>query len=105
MGDSLENNTLEPSSDDHSTSIIDIGVFLSYLRRVVTLLFQEEGEDINVALSTAIEDRAHLEAIKKFISDSQVSSLFIQRGITKGKKVITNWFVEFITVWLSVTFF
>lgn len=88
MADSLENNNLEQNSDDHSTSIVDLNIFVSYLKKVITLLLQEEGEDISAALTVALEDRSHIEAIKKFLSDSQVSSLFIQRGITKGSYFI-----------------
>lgn len=84
MGDSLDSANLEQNSDDHSTSIIDINVFLTYLKRAVTLLLQEENEDFSAALATAFEDRAHLECVKKFLSDSQVPSLFIQRSTTKG---------------------
>ncbi len=90
MGDSLENNNLEQNSDDHSTSTVDISTFLPYLKKVVTLLLQEENEDISGALSTALEDRSHVEAIRKFLSDSQFPSLFIQRGITKGTNIIIN---------------
>lgn len=85
MGDSLDSSNLDQNSDDHSTSIIEANTFLSYLRKVIIVLLQEEGEDLNAALNTAFEDRTHLECIKKFLSDSQVSSLFIQKGSNKGK--------------------
>ncbi|XP_065208173.1 dynein heavy chain, cytoplasmic isoform X2 [Planococcus citri] len=83
MGDSLDNTTLEQNSEDHSTSIIDANVFLSYLKKLITVLLQEEGEDLNTALNVAFEDRSTLECIKKFLSDSQVQSLFIQKGSNK----------------------
>lgn len=85
MGDSLDMNTVEQTNDDHSTSVVDADVFIAYLKKLVVTLLQENGEDLTSALISTLEDRTHLEAIKKFISDSQVSSLFIQRAITKGK--------------------
>lgn len=90
MGDSLDSNNLEQNSDDHSASIVEISTFLSYLKRVITLLLQEENEDFSDELTAALEDRAHLECIKKFISDSQVSSLFIQRSSTKGSHSVVH---------------
>lgn len=90
MGDSLDSNNLEQNSDDHSASIVEISTFLSYLKRVVTLLLQEENEDFSDELTAALEDRTHMECIKKFISDSQVSSLFIQRSSSKDEEAEQN---------------
>ena len=85
MGDSLDNSNLEQNSEDHSTSIIDANVFLSYLKKLITVLLQEEGEDLSIALKISFDDRTNLECIKKFLSDSQVPSLFIQKGSNKGE--------------------
>lgn len=81
MGDSLEGVDAPP--EDQSVSIVELSEFCNYIRKSVTLLLQED--DVTpVALNTALEDKNNQDCIKKFLSDSQVSTLFVQRSSSKG---------------------
>lgn len=86
MGDSLDNASIEPNTtDEHSTSIVESSVFTQFLSKAVKLLLQEEGEDeIDNALAACFEEKNHLECVRKFLSDPQVPTLFVQRGVIKG---------------------
>ena len=64
----------------------DVNNFLKYLRRAVPVCFEEDNTS-SPALETALADKSHLEAIRKFISDPQTRAIFIQRSSTKGKIV------------------
>lgn len=91
MGDSLE--TTEPASTEaQNVVIVDIGAFCNYLRKVIQIFFEEEF--IPPSFNAALEERSTQEYIKKFISDPQVQSLYIQRCSSKGKKE-----VKMSTIW------
>lgn len=82
MGDSLE-STDQPSADAENVVICDYNAFTNYLRKAITIFFEEE---LNVsAFNLALDDRSSQECIKKFIGDPQVSALYIQRCNSKGK--------------------
>lgn len=84
MGDSLENQDV--SVDTQNAAVVDYGAFANYLRKAATILLPED--DVHIvppALNIALEDRSNQDAIKKFLSDSQVQALYIQRTSTKGK--------------------
>lgn len=83
MGDSLENQDV--SVDTQNAAVVDYGAFANYLRKAATILLPED--DLHIvppALNIALEDRSNQDAIKKFLSDSQVQALYIQRTSTKG---------------------
>lgn len=85
MGDSLENQDV--SVDTQNAAVVDYGAFANYLRKAATILLPED--DLHIvppALNIALEDRSNQDAIKKFLSDSQVQALYIQRTSTKGNK-------------------
>lgn len=82
MSDSLEN--ADSSNETQNVTIVDFGAFANYLRKAVTILLPEE-DAVPPAFNTALEDTKNQECIRKFLSDPQVSSLYIQRSCTKGK--------------------
>lgn len=85
MGDSLDNidQSIDPSQD--IVSIADHKSFCNYLRKAILVLFDDD--QINSSkLDEALDDnRGHQEYIKKFLSDPQVQTLYIQKSSTKGK--------------------
>lgn len=82
MGDSLE-STDQPSSGAENVVVCEYNAFTNYLRKAITIFFEEE---LNVsAFNQALDDSSSQECIKKFIGDSQVSALYIQRCNSKGK--------------------
>lgn len=82
MGDSLE--TSEPASADaQNVVIVDFDAFSNYMRKAIQIFFEEEF--IPPAFNVALEERSTQECIRKFISDPQVQSLYIQRCSSKGK--------------------
>ena len=84
MGDSLESNLSEPTVDHQNLVAVDLHLFLDYLRKIVLLLHPEDT-NIPAGFNIAIEDKIIQESIKKFLSDSQVWVLYIQRISNKGK--------------------
>lgn len=83
MGDSLENT--ETAADAPNVTIVDYGAFTNYLRKAATILLPEE-DAVPPALNVALEDPTNQDCIKKFLSDPQIQSLYIQRSCSKGKK-------------------
>lgn len=84
MGDSLE--TIDPSIDQQqNVSVVDYKAFCNYLRKAILVLFDEElnSSKLEEALD---ENRSNQECIKKFLSDPQVPTLYIQKSSTKGKQ-------------------
>ncbi|XP_044735865.1 dynein heavy chain, cytoplasmic isoform X10 [Chrysoperla carnea] len=80
MGDSLDGseNTPEPQN----VVVVDYSAFANYIRKAVTVLLPED-DVVPPSLNSALEDRTNQECIKKFLSDPQVSCLFIQRSSSK----------------------
>lgn len=94
MGDSLE--TIDQSIDTQQqiVSIVDHKAFCNYLRKAILVLFDDE--ELNSSkLEEALDDnRANQECIKKFLSDSQVQTLYIQKSSTKGKRDFVQFFEQ-----------
>lgn len=92
MGDSLE--TIDQSIDTQIVSIVDHKAFCNYLRKAILVLFDDE--ELNSSkLEEALDDnRANQECIKKFLSDSQVQTLYIQKSSTKGKRYFVQFFEQ-----------
>lgn len=65
-------------------ALADVNNFLKYLRKAVPICLEEDVVS-SQAFETALGDKAHQEAIRKFISDPQTRAIFIQRSSTKGK--------------------
>lgn len=84
MGDSLEGADATQGEEEHSVAVVEFSVFANYVRKVV-IVHLEDDDIIPASLNAALEDRSNQDCIKKFISDPQVSSLLIQRSLSKGK--------------------
>lgn len=83
MGDSLE--VQDVSIDSQNATVVEYGAFANYLRKAATILLPED--DVHIvppALNVALEDKSNQDCIRKFLSDSQVQALYIQRTSTKG---------------------
>lgn len=84
MGDSLE--TADVSVDNQNVAVVDYDAFANYLRKAATILLPEDDEHgIPPALNAALDDRSNQDCIKKFLSDSQVQALYVQRTCNKGE--------------------
>lgn len=81
MGDSLEGS--ENTSDAQNVAIVEFSAFANYIRKAVTILLPEE-DIVPPALNAALEDRNNQDCIQKFLSDPQVTTLYIQRSSSKG---------------------
>ena len=68
-------------------SIIEVSAFSNYLRRVVPVLL-EDADDTPEALNSALKDKASIESMTKFLADSQVQALLVQRISTKGNPLL-----------------
>ena len=83
MADSVDQEA-PPQVQPDVVQALEVPAFLAYIRKVVPVLLDDEDPNLK-ALQTAFADKAHLEAIKKFLSDPQTPSLIVQRPSTKGK--------------------
>lgn len=82
MGDSLEGVDAPQGEEEHSVAVVEFSDFANYIRKVVTVHL-EDDDIIPASLNAALEDRSNQDLIKKFIIDPQVSSLLIQRSLSK----------------------
>lgn len=83
MADSTEQ---EPSLAAPVQSVLDVNVFVEYLRKVVPILLDDEDPQLR-SFQAALNDKQNAETIKKFISDSQTPSLLFQRVAAKGEQL------------------
>lgn len=83
MGDSLDGSG-EPSPESQNVAIVEFPTFASYLRKAVTVLLPDE-DAVPPVFNLALEDRYNQDCIRKFLGDSQVSSLYVQRSSSKGE--------------------
>ncbi|KAL7038933.1 hypothetical protein ACKWTF_009751 [Chironomus riparius] len=83
MGDSLE--TIDQSIDNQqqNISIVDYKAFSNYLRKCVNLFFDDEEFNSSKLEEALDENKANQECIKKFLSDPQVQTLYIQKSSNK----------------------
>lgn len=89
MGDSLEN---PDTSTDQNVVIVEYNAFANYLRRAVTILLPEEDSLMPPALNVALEDPSNQDYIRKFLCDSQIQALYIQRSCMKGTFFLIRFF-------------
>lgn len=82
MGDSLDNT--DTSVETQNVAIVDYGEFANYIRKAATILLPEEDATAP-ALNVALEDKVNQDCIKKFLSDSQIQALYVQRTCSKGE--------------------
>lgn len=84
MGDSLEGSE-STSTETQNVAIVDFTAFTNYILKAASVLLPEDDSQAEpVALKAALDDKANQECIRKFLSDSQVSTLYIQRSSSKG---------------------
>lgn len=81
MGDSSEGGGDSPPVSEN-VAIADYSMFANYLKKAVTVLLPEDVAP--PALNAALNEKSNQECIHKFLSDSQTSTLFIQRISSKG---------------------
>lgn len=91
MGDSLDGSG-DPSPESQNVAIVDYPSFANYLRKAVTILLPDE-EVVPPALNLALEDKNNQECVRKFLSDSQVWSLYVQRSCSKGDYLFVSIFI------------
>ncbi|XP_075979872.1 dynein heavy chain, cytoplasmic isoform X3 [Anticarsia gemmatalis] len=80
MGDSLDGS--ENAAEVQNLVVVDFQDFANYLRRAATVLLPED-DIVPPALNAALDDKVNQDCIRKFISDPQVSSLYVQRFSSK----------------------
>ena len=72
------------NSDTESQStqaVAEVPALVEYLRKIIPLLL-EDGE-ATAALRNALDDKLHIEGMKKWLSDSQTASLLLERNVNK----------------------
>ena len=65
-------------------AVADVGLVVRHLLRITSALL-EDGDDPTTELQSAFKASHHLECVRKFVSDSQIRVLLVQRCSTKGK--------------------
>ena len=85
MGDSLENIDQSIDNQQQTVAIVDHKAFCNYLRKAILVLFDDEEVNSSKLEEALDENRSNQECIKKFLSDPQVQTLYIQKSSTKGK--------------------
>lgn len=96
MGDSLDGSG-EPSPESQNVAIVEFPTFANYLRKAVTVLLPDE-DAVPPAFNLALDERYNQDCIRKFLGDSQVSSLYIQRSSTKGERFRSMRRLSFLVV-------
>jgi len=73
-------------ASDHpaqTVAVSDVGKFVVYLRRAVPMLL-EDAEDTPEAFAAALDERAVVDCMRRFLGDPQVPVLLVQRHSAKG---------------------
>lgn len=83
MGDSLEGGTGDGPPEAENVAVVEYSTFATFLKKAVTILLPEDEDVIPPALNAALNDRNNQDCVHKFLSDSQVSCLFVQRVSSK----------------------
>ncbi|XP_047532350.1 dynein heavy chain, cytoplasmic isoform X1 [Vanessa atalanta] len=76
MGDSLDGSENAPEAQN--IVVVEFQDFANYLRRAATVLLPED-DIVPPALTAALDDKVNQDCIRKFITDPQVSALYVQR--------------------------
>lgn len=87
MGDSLEGGTGDGPPEAENVAVVEYSTFSTFLKKAVTILLPEDEDVIPPALNSALNDRNNQDCIHKFLSDPQVSCLFVQRISSKGRLI------------------
>ncbi|CAH1114572.1 unnamed protein product [Psylliodes chrysocephalus] len=82
MGDSLE--ATETSHETQNVAVVDFTAFTNFILKAATVLLPEDdGQAEPANLVAAIDDKTNQECIRKFISDPQITTLYVQRNSSK----------------------
>ncbi|XP_066262863.1 dynein heavy chain, cytoplasmic isoform X3 [Euwallacea similis] len=82
MGDSLEGS--ENTPETQNVALVDFTAFSNFILKAATVLLPEDESQAEPKnLVTALDDKTNQECIRKFISDPQVTTLYIQRNSSK----------------------
>ncbi len=68
-------------------TVADASVLQKHIRKLVPLLL-EDGGDAPASLESALEEKSALEQMRKFLSDSQVHSILVERSALKGDATV-----------------
>ncbi|RZC33924.1 Dynein heavy, DHC N2, AAA 9 and/or MT domain containing protein [Asbolus verrucosus] len=81
MGDSLEGS--ESTPEPQNVAIVDFNAFTNFITKAATVLLPEDNQWELTNLRAALDDKVNQETIRKFLSDPQVGTLYIQRNPSK----------------------
>jgi len=89
MTESLDSGTANALSSldenaANSLSVMDTAVFVDYLKKTVSTVFHGDKSATTAMLELAFDDPANLECVKKFLSDPNTSTIFVQKSVNKG---------------------
>lgn len=89
MTESLDSGTANTMSslDENTTnslSIMDVSVFVEYLKKTVSTILHGDKSATSPMLDMAFDDTANLECVKKFLSDPNTATIFVQKSVLKG---------------------
>ena len=73
-------------ASDHpaqTVAVSDLGKFVVYLRRAVPMLL-EDAKDTPEAFAAALDERAAVDCMRRFLGDPKVPVMFVQRHSAKG---------------------
>jgi len=79
-----------PVQQAQTAAISDVCKFAGYLRRTVPVLL-EDAEDTPEAFAAALDERAVVDCMKRFLADPQVPVLLVQRLSAKGSCFVPLW--------------
>lgn len=65
------------------TVAADASILQKHLRKLVPLLLEDGGE-APASLETALEEKSSVEQMRKFLADSQVQTILVERSALKG---------------------
>lgn len=67
-------------------TVADASVLQKHIRKLVPLLLEDGGE-APASLETSLEEKSTVEQMRKFLGDSQVHTILVERSALKGKKL------------------
>ena len=82
-GQFADSSTAGPPAN---TTLLDLSVLVSYLRRVVPATMEPDGILLD-SFRELLQQESTLERFRRFISDPQCKAISIQRQLIKGKSL------------------
>lgn len=89
MTESLDSGTANTMSslDENTTnslSVMEVSVFVDYLKRTVSTILHGDKAATTSMLDLAFDEPTNQECIKKFLSDPNTATIFVQKSVLKG---------------------